>query len=479
MTPTVPTDLTYKSICSPAGCNREGEGDPAAQQNQKTTWSRRPVREESPVASNSFNAPQCGEPSYNSGKPPKCISSREPGRLNQMYVSAAETKKEDELPGISSLPISGENISKAGSSEKCTKPDDNTSEATTLSCKQLAAKVHDDTSVKENIPSRQTGIVSSADGLASEIWKDTESDNTVIFALNKDRMMDKSYAERQVRSNFRTPAATVLINGEPVTFYMNWCFNEPCGDAFLVARDTRYVSQVTAYEEKLKLFTEICKQPPSTVEDFKLLASLEVRNGKPARVCNSKLKPGIHDFYLCNHPTRDFTSDIHLKPEVSDDSFNWKRDTDWSLSVTDYTGRVLTKLEDIHFQDEADTYLLDGHAMDAWREDEVINHIRGVHLPPLPATTTEEEAMKAKLLQVFELAKLMVLPPEQSKENSSGINCKFLPRYKKAAQALHTFWQDLEKILREPDTPDQLHFRVSLSLRTERDPLAEPCVVSS
>ena len=200
MTPAVPTSLTDKSIFSLAGCNREGEGDPAAQQNQKPTWSHRPVREESSVASNSFNAPQCGEPSFNSGKPPKRISSREPGWLHQMYVSTA--KNEDESPDDSSLSISGENISRAGSSEKRIKRDDNTSEASTLSRKQLAAKVHDDTSVKENVLSRQTGIVSSANGLASEIWKDTESDNTVIFALNKDRMMNKS-----VSGNFPTHSA--------------------------------------------------------------------------------------------------------------------------------------------------------------------------------------------------------------------------------------------------------------------------------
>ena len=476
MTPAVPTGPTDKSIFSLAGCNREGEGDPAAQQNQKPTWSHRPVREESPVASNSFNAPQCGEPSYNSGKPPKRISSREPGWLHQMYVSTA--KNEDESPDDSSLSLSGENISKAGSSEKRIKPDDNTSEASTLSRKQLAAKVHDDTSVKENVLSRQTGIVSSANGLASEIWKDTESDNTVIFALNKDRMMNKSDAEREVRGNFRTSAATVLINGEPVTFYMDWGFNKLNVQPFLVARDTRYVSQVTPYEEKIKVFTEAYQRPPSTVDDFEVLASIEVRNGKPAQVCKSDMTLGIHDFLLCNHPTRDFTSDIHLKPEASDDSFNWKRDTDWSLSVTDNTGRVLTKLEDIHFQDAADTYLFDGHAMDAWRDDDVILHIGGVHFP-LPATKSEDDEIKARYLQLVSVATLMASSPEISEKNGSGTNCKFLTRYKKAEQAILTFWKDLQKILRESDAPDQLHFRVSISARTERDPLTEPCDVSS
>lgn len=442
MSPAVPTNHAICPLAEGTGCsNKEGEGAQAEKQNQNLTWSYRQIREKNPVETHPYNTMQ--EPSNNSGEPAKCISSREPGWLYKLNFGT--------LPDNSSLSFS----------------DDNTSEVTILSREQLSAKVLDDTSVKEN--------VSSAKGLLNEIWKDAESDNTVIFAINKDRMMDKSDAEREVRSNFRTPAATVLINGEPVTFYMNWGFNKTCGDAFLVARDTRYVSQVTPYDEKMKVFTEVCKRPPSTVEDFKLLASLEVRNGKPARVCNSNKKPGIHNFYLCNHPTWDFTSDIHLKPEVSDDSFNWKRDAYWSLSVTDYTGRVLTKLEDIHFQDEADTYLFDGYAMDAWREDEVINHICGVHFSPLPAATSEEVAMKAKMLQVFELAKLLALPPEKSKE--SGINCKFLTRYKKAEQALHIFWKDLEQILREPDTPDQLHFRVSISLRTERDLLTEPSVV--
>ena len=471
MTPVVPTNSTnqfIRRLAEGAGCDKKGEGAQAAQQNQNPTWLDRQIRGENPVETDPYNAPQCGEPSNNAGEPAKTISSREPGLPHKINVSTATAQDVDELPDINSLSISDANIPKAGSSERSIKLNDNTSEVDTLSCERLAAKVLENTSVKEN--------VSSAKGLANEIWKDAESDNTVVFALNKYRMMNKSFAQREVRSNFRTPAATVLINGEPVTFYMNWGFNEYDGQPFLVARDTRYVSQVTPYEEKLKVFTQIWQRPPSTAEDFEYLASLEVRNGKAATVCDSYQKPRIHDFLLCNHPTRDLTSNINLKPEVSDDSFNWKRDTDWSLSVTDNTGRVLTKLEDIHFQDEADTYLFDGHAMDAWRVDEFIDHIRGVHFPPLPGETSKDAPMEAKKRHAFGAAMLLA-SHEISEENSSGINCKFLTRYKKAEQACRTFWKDLEKILQESDTPDQLHFKVSISLRTERDPLTETCDV--
>lgn len=66
-------------------------------------------------------------PTSLSAKPPLF-----PGRLHQMYGSASITKNEDELPDINPPSISGANISKAGSSEKRIKRDDNTSEATTL-----------------------------------------------------------------------------------------------------------------------------------------------------------------------------------------------------------------------------------------------------------------------------------------------------------------------------------------------------------
>ena len=65
-------------------------------------------------------------------------ASAEARRLHQMYVSTAKTINEDELPDISSLSIPGEIISKSDSSEKRIKPDDNTSEATTLTAQAIA-----------------------------------------------------------------------------------------------------------------------------------------------------------------------------------------------------------------------------------------------------------------------------------------------------------------------------------------------------
>lgn len=279
------------------------------------------------------------------------------------------------------------------------------------------------------------------------VWQDDKSVNTVVFIIETKnlRIPDMSSA-----LGHNTPAATVYINGQPVTFYIRWGFNENA-DPFLVARGPDWKSQhkseaMSAPLQLLKFLLEL--HSSEATKDNAPGASpagvsgVTVRGGQPMLIIGGD---GTM-FNLNEHPTLDIPAiALDTQPAPSEaEAVNpaaWSQTSTWSIQVTDESNSFSIELDGISFQDQADTFLWDGHAMDGWRADELGDHLRKDHNIPVDGT-------------IRAINDLPTVP-----------DCHYCNKIKSQNALLKAFWGSLEALMNSEDCPDKLLFKVTVGAR--------------
>ncbi|MCL6269519.1 hypothetical protein M3P05_06140 [Sansalvadorimonas sp. 2012CJ34-2] len=237
------------------------------------------------------------------------------------------------------------------------------------------------------------------------VWKDQDLENTVVFSIKteKFRRWDHSFASHT------TPAAKVHIDGKPVIFYINWGYELEKPAPFLVAKGTDWADTIPEYERNGVVFHEY---PSETIK-------------------------------LANHPTHLFPSiNITLEPDAFGASpivkGSWSQNTIWSIKVTDDNNTEHLALETITFQDQAYTEYRDGHAMDGWRNTELMMHIKSLHDSDVSGLTLSFDD-----LPLFR-------------------KCAFCERIRTRRTELENFWQSLISLLDQPNCPENLLFKVTI-----------------
>ncbi|MCL6269518.1 hypothetical protein M3P05_06135 [Sansalvadorimonas sp. 2012CJ34-2] len=234
------------------------------------------------------------------------------------------------------------------------------------------------------------------------VWKDQDLENTVVFSIKTDkfRKWDKSHISHI------TPAAEVCINGKPVMFYIRWGFARDQPAPFLVAKGTDWA----APDGHRYIVIGMDSQPY-----FKIV-----------------------DYPVYSFPTINMT----LIPDAASASpvvaGSWSQNTMWSVKVTDGNNTGLLALDHIAFQDQAYTWLWDGHAMDGWAVTELREHVKSNHNPE-----TSGFFLTFDQLPVFK-------------------DCAVCERIRARNSALETFWASLNTLLDQPGCPEDLLFKVTI-----------------
>ncbi|MGI9278055.1 MAG: hypothetical protein ACR2PX_00235 [Endozoicomonas sp.] len=281
------------------------------------------------------------------------------------------------------------------------------------------------------------------------VWKDEQSENTIVFVIKTKNLR---VPDKKSDSGHTTPAAKIYIDGQAVTFYIRWGSSES-SDPFLVARGENWKTQESSDEspsdespkDVLMLFLSMLAQttPQSTLEEIDEVVPHCVLPRVTRGDGHNYIIWGRNNFRLANHPTINiptislssssaFTGAEALNPN------GWSQNSIWGIHVTDHNNTVAISLEEITFQDRADTFLWDGHAMDGWRASELRDHLQTDH-------NIEADGLITEINQ---------LPAIQG--------CSHCERISMQSKQLHAFWSSLQTLLDREDCPDELHFKVTI-----------------
>ena len=318
------------------------------------------------------------------------------------------------------------------------------------------------------------------------VWKEEQSENTVVFVIKTKNLR---VPDKTSDLGHTTPAATIYIDGQAVTFYIRWGYQES-SDPFLVARGEDWQTQENSDEVPgflpgflLALLAQ--SNPQTTLEEAgeivhklgSVLPSFTRRGGQ------NYILMSENNFRLANHPTINIptislsSSSVITGAEALDPK-GWSQNSIWSIHVTNSTNTVTAQerlvpdlsndlqppvckknkvespslpvknkqlpntlaisLEEITFQDRADTFLLDGNAMDGWREAELKKHLCRDHNIEVNCEITE----------------INDLPAVQG--------CSRCERISMQGRQLRAFWSSLRNLLDREDCPEELHFKVTI-----------------
>ncbi|USE36496.1 hypothetical protein [Endozoicomonas sp. SCSIO W0465] len=332
--------------------------------------------------------------------------------------------------------------------------------------------------------------------LPAEIpYKDECSKNTIVFPVTKQQLSVHK------NSTGKTPPAQVQVNGHPVTFYVQWSTcSSGSSDVFLVAKGPDWVSanrepvpspeiQKEIQDSINKKQLELAELQTLTEQFFAKTAHLKQTEdlellrryigdmdgvfrkflpedaGSTTDATNYLYRHGSKQVYmleLCDKeggiysiPEEEICPvDIQItSSDTSDQDKNpWQQCTTWSLALTDTDGKLLAEHPYITFQDKADTFLLDGHAMDGWRFDEFKEHIETRNLLKFDSDSIDD------VFTTFNSCK-------KHRDELIQADPITFTRLFKQHELKKLFREAIKTAVEDANCPEQLQFRVSLNHR--------------
>ena len=238
------------------------------------------------------------------------------------------------------------------------------------------------------------------------VWVDPGSANTVVFRIRKEALL--SSEQEGFQHNHITPAVTISIYGQPVTFYLSRRAGKDA-NPFLVARPGR-----PELEETLT---------PGQIIRMAAQYGLDITSGQAARLATPVFHQAV-ELEQIQVQAPEAANASKPAPET------WYQDTQWNIHVSNTEGTLLAQLEGITFQALINVSLFGGYVMDGL------------------------------LHQHFQQAHSV---PHRSSGQYRQLVCDLCQGCRIQYHEMQVFWNQLQVLLSSDDCPEELLFRISFT----------------